>query len=139
MSQNIRVHYGYKTISQLPVGNVDVRFYQKLPEVEEEYVGANGLPEIPLPDLEQEVIVSGSTILSSASIATIIASWIKERPRKIVLSNAANQKLEFEGPDLTLEVAGIQHEIEKLAENSNYRLGIEATTLPASPSDMTRS
>lgn len=68
----------------------------------------------------QILMFIGSTILSSASIATIIKAWIESKRRKITITATSDQKrLEYEGPDIALDSATIAAMIEKLAEDSS--------------------
>jgi len=68
---------------------------------------------------DQILMFIGSTILSSATIATIIKAWIEGKRRKITITTSSNKKhLEYEGPDIARDSATIAAMIEKLAEES---------------------
>jgi len=68
---------------------------------------------------DQILMFIGSTILSSATIATIVKAWIEGKRRKITITASSDKKrLEYEGPDIALDSATIAAMIEKLGEDS---------------------
>jgi hypothetical protein len=127
-----------------PVGNIDTRFYHSLPAVEkqeivsrdekQDIVGHDCKIGTPVSNVEQIVMVIGSTILTSATLAGVIKAYLESRRRKIKISiEGSDRHIEYEGPNLKKDVAEIELMIERLAEEGGKNtLDIVSVHLPES-------
>jgi hypothetical protein len=81
-------------------------------------------------DLVQIMIVIGSGILSSTTIATVLKAWLDSRKTRLTIRiEGETKKLEYEGLHLSREVSSIQAILETLGEQTHNTDAIDAVTI----------
>jgi galactitol-specific phosphotransferase system IIB component len=88
----------------------------------------------PLPqkkvDLVQIIVVIGSGILSSTTIATVVKAWLDSRKTRLTIQiDGETKKLEYEGLYLSQEVSTIQAILETLGEETHNTESVDAVTI----------
>lgn len=129
MESSLQVRYSHQLLGHFPVDDVDTDFYSTLTGVEETYVAtATGLPDKPIPSVDQVITVVGTTVLTSESIAAIVKAWLEKRSTTITISDPqARRKIELKGPKLEASIESIKEMIDALvaAEDTSH-IGIRA-------------
>ena len=123
--ERFRFKFGYQMKGHTVLGAIDMDFYRELPGIETEYLNPVSLmPETPNPDLEQELLVIGTTWITPKTLCIIIKNWLKERRTRICISaeGSISAKIEFEGPSIKDGVDGIRSMLETFAakEDTKY-------------------
>src|SRR5437763_6495680 len=100
MESRFQITYSHRLLGHFPINDIDIDFYKTLTGVEESYIATEtGLPEKPIPSMDQVLTVIGTTALNSKSIAAIVKAWLEKRSTRITISDSqAHRKIEFEGP-----------------------------------------
>ena len=134
MEKKIRFNYAYSMEGHFAIHDVDAHFYRELPGIKQEYIGTNtGRPEIPRPDMMQLITVVGTTLLSSATLGSIIIEYLKSKRTEIKISIEGNDKrtVTYIGQNVKEDLSTIVATVDKLAQSSpNGSLRIEANLLP---------
>jgi hypothetical protein len=81
-------------------------------------------------DLVQIMVVIGSGILSSTTIATVVKAWLDSRKTRLTIQiDGETKKLEYEGLYLSQEVSTIQALLETLGEETHDTESVDAVTI----------
>lgn len=121
MARHLQVEYSHRMKDPFSVEEVDTAYYKTLADVQEKYVNpATGRLENPIPTVDQVLSVTGTTVLSSSSLAKGIKAWLNTHESKITLSILyTDREIEFEGPNLSQSVASIKDMIEAMVTEEN--------------------
>src|SRR5436190_596204 len=81
-------------------------------------------------DLVQIMVVIGSGILSSTTIATVVKAWLDSRKTRLRIQiDGESKKLEYEGLYLRQEVSTIQAILETLDEEAHDTESVDTVTI----------
>jgi galactitol-specific phosphotransferase system IIB component len=81
-------------------------------------------------DLVQIMVVIGSGILSSTTIATVVKAWLDSRKTRLTIQiDGEAKKLEYEGLYLSQEASTIQAILETLGEETHDTESVGAVTI----------
>lgn len=129
MDDQITVKYSHLMGGEHPIDNSATEFYKTLPNVEQTFEEPEtGMPDTPIPNIEQILRVSGITSLSSTELGERISEWLSRTSARITLSDPfGDPKLVFQGPDSKLTPASIKEKIEELVSKEGSEFLIRAT------------
>ena len=118
MEQKTKLHFTYVVEGPVAVGNVDTYFYSNISVVQTEVIDLHiGRPITSIPPTEQSIRVTGSSIVSCATLAGIIKKYLQNRKSRIVIEGT-DQQVEYKGPELKTKIEEIEKMIYSLTRDS---------------------